>query len=114
MEHYRAPRREAENRPEAPVPKPNRRRSPKCRQRSEGVRVSLAGSLAAGFVSYALIEFVFFGGDAIDLLIPPRRFRAVEAKELGVAHPGTRVHLRIRDRHCQFQRVGIDAAIAFL
>ena len=69
---------------------------------------------AAGLVSHALIEFVFFSGDAIDLLVPARRLRAIEAKEFRIADPWARVHFRIGDRHRQFQSVGIDAAISLL
>src|SRR4029079_7744387 len=88
--------------------------SPGRRWPSQTVRVSLCIPPAAGLISHALIEFVFFGGDAIDLLVPSGGLRTIESKQFRIADPWMRVHLRIRDGHCQFQGIGIDTAITLL
>src|SRR5688572_21773722 len=54
------------------------------------------------------------GWDTVDLLVEALRLAAVRAEALDVAAPRQAVVLRVRDRDDELERLGIDAAVAFL
>src|SRR5688572_25088732 len=65
----------------------------------------------AGWVSDTLVEGVFLGRNAklfADFVL------GLQLKDKLVAYPGRRVRFRIRKGHRDFQRIAVDAPVAFL
>src|SRR4051812_701381 len=79
-----------------------------------GIASSFSYALAACFITDPLIELVLLGGDAVDLFVPTLGFLPIDPEELGVAKPGTRIRLRIGQRHRQFERILVYPSIALL